>query len=73
MQLSLSDRTFYFPSKINFERKILNSVIGVLFPSPETAHDGRAQVCRVVGVLYNTCVGRHRRWEAGDGGFEYRF
>ena len=32
----------------------------------------RVQVCRVVGVLSNTCVGCIGCWEAGEGGFKSR-
>ena len=55
------------------EMTIFNSVVGVFF-GPEIAHDAKSlQVCRVVGVLYNTCLGCHRGSEVGGGGFKSRF
>ena len=43
-----------------FERKIFNSVVGVFFRCPETAHDAQSsQICRVDGFLSGeTAVGK---------------
>ena len=61
-----------FRRKNILEKKISNSVVGVFFflklPMTRTV-----QVCWVVGVLYNTCIGCHRVSESGGGEFEFRY
>ena len=61
--------TIIFRRKTFFERKILNSVVGVFLFLKLPMTSG-VELCRV-GVLYKTSVGYHRGSEAG-GGFESR-
>ena len=57
---------YYIPSENFLERKKFNSM-AFIFLCPQTAHHAQSsQVCRIVGVLYNTCVGCHRGSEAID-------
>ena len=62
----------FFPWKIFFEKNLFNEVVGVFFLFLKLPTTRRFQVCRAVGVLYNTCVGCHRSSEAGGGGFASR-
>ena len=66
-------RVIIFRRKIFFERKIFNSVVDGLFLFLKLPMTRRVQVRRVVGDLYNTCVGCHPGSEAGGGGFESRY
>ena len=53
-----------------FGKKIINSVVGFFFLFRKQPMTRRVQVCRVVGALYNTCVGCPCGF--GAGGFEFR-
>ena len=61
-----------FRRKSFFEKKILNSVVGVFFLLLNLPMTRSVQVCRV-GAWYNTSVGCHHCSNAGSDGFESRF
>ena len=52
---------FFFRQKNSLERKNIQFSSRRFFLCPEIAHDAQSlQVCRFVGVLYNTNVGCYR-------------
>ena len=58
LSLSLFILLLFSVEKI-FERKIFNSVVGVFFPFPDTAHDAQTYArgyCRTDSALKNTYV-----------------
>ena len=55
-----------------FERKNLNSGVGVFFLFLKLPMTRRVEVCRF-DVLYNSKVGCHRGSEAGSGRIESRY
>ena len=63
---------FYFPSK-NFFGKENIELSSRRFFSLKLPMTCRVKGCRIVGVLYNTCVGSHRGSKAVGGGFISRY